>query len=495
MVQEHALHGEADARAAAFTARRVPSALAAVYLSVLDVVSTVAAFAICGPLYALAWRFSVFDVWSTLILGLACGVSIVAILASGRTYSLMTAQLTVNNLLGFIRAWVVTFVAMLTLAFVTKTTSSLSRGELLTTFALGLPIALLLRSAGLAYLQRAVGRGLILVKSVYLVHVGSQERYAATVRSLAMTGVHVAGGWIGGGQAEAQTAGQGSRQAALTPAQVSEAAVACRDLMRREHCDAVYFYPSGHDLGELTLLQQGFRLVPLPVLFVPDEQTVALLGHTVSRVGDAHAFEVQRPPLSPLERTAKRTIDILGALTGLILLSPLLAAVASALLFVDGRPIIFRQLRSGFGGRLFPILKFRTMTVQENGSDLRQAVRNDPRVTPIGGVLRRLSIDELPQLWNVLRGDMSLVGPRPHALAHDDFYGREISEYAFRHHVKPGITGWAQVNGHRGETRELAHMSERVRYDLWYIDNYSVWLDVSILVRTVASLFLDKDVY
>jgi lipopolysaccharide/colanic/teichoic acid biosynthesis glycosyltransferase len=152
-------------------------------------------------------------------------------------------------------------------------------------------------------------------------------------------------------------------------------------------------------------------------------------------------------------------------------------------------------MRRGFGGQTFGILKFRTMRVLENGPDIRQAQRNDPRVTPLGAVLRRSSLDELPQLWNVLRGEMSLVGPRPHALAHDNHYDALISTYAMRQHVKPGITGWAQVNGHRGETREIGAMRARVEHDLWYIKNFSLWLDVRILLWTAALAFFDKKAY
>src|ERR1700688_700596 len=120
------------------------------------------------------------------------------------------------------------------------------------------------------------------------------------------------------------------------------------------------------------------------------------------------------------------------------------------------------------------------------GGTIEQAKRRDPRVTRIGHILRRASIDELPQLYNVIRGDMSLVGPRPHALAHDDKYSELIAEYAFRHHMKPGITGWAQINGYRGETTRVEQMQRRVEHDLWYIDNWSLWLDFTILVRTAS---------
>jgi undecaprenyl-phosphate galactose phosphotransferase/putative colanic acid biosynthesis UDP-glucose lipid carrier transferase len=157
--------------------------------------------------------------------------------------------------------------------------------------------------------------------------------------------------------------------------------------------------------------------------------------------------------------------------------------------------VFFRQRRNGFNAKQFPIFKFRKMTVMEDGATVVQAKRFDPRVTRVGRVLRRTSIDEVPQLLNVLCGDMSLVGPRPHALAHDDHYGDLLSAYAFRHHVKPGITGWAQVNGFRGETARVEQMKGRVDCDLWYINNWSLALDLKILVLTCRELVRRRNAY
>jgi undecaprenyl-phosphate galactose phosphotransferase/putative colanic acid biosynthesis UDP-glucose lipid carrier transferase len=158
-------------------------------------------------------------------------------------------------------------------------------------------------------------------------------------------------------------------------------------------------------------------------------------------------------------------------------------------------PLIFRQQRKGFNGREFPILKFRTMKVLENGRAIPQARRNDARVTRVGRMLRATSIDELPQLINVLRGHMSLVGPRPHAVAHDDEYTELIANYAFRQHVRPGLTGWAQVNGLRGETSRLELMERRLNCDLWYIRNWSFWLDQKILVLTCFEVVRGRNAY
>ena len=158
-------------------------------------------------------------------------------------------------------------------------------------------------------------------------------------------------------------------------------------------------------------------------------------------------------------------------------------------------PVIFRQRRKGFNGKEFVMLKFRTMRVQEDGPVVVQATREDPRVTSIGRFLRAASIDELPQLLNVLRGEMSLIGPRPHALAHDSYFEKILEGYAFRHHVKPGLTGWAQCNGSRGATPTVEDIAERVKLDLWYVNNWSLWLDVQILIKTFFEVARKRNAY
>jgi lipopolysaccharide/colanic/teichoic acid biosynthesis glycosyltransferase len=180
----------------------------------------------------------------------------------------------------------------------------------------------------------------------------------------------------------------------------------------------------------------------------------------------------------------KRALDVIGGLLGLVILSPLLVVVAGLLWCESGAWPIFRQERTGLAGRTFVIYKFRTMRVSEDRGNVAQAIRNDARVTPIGALLRRTSIDELPQLLNILRGDMSLVGPRPHAVAHDNHYGALVPGYYSRFLTKPGLTGLAQVAGFRGRTPQPGDMAARVDKDLEYIRRWSFWLDVEILLRT-----------
>jgi len=185
-------------------------------------------------------------------------------------------------------------------------------------------------------------------------------------------------------------------------------------------------------------------------------------------------------------RAAKRLVDFIGAFIGLVLLSPLFLVVALLIRLDSSGPALFRQNRYGFNQQPFRIWKFRTMRTQDDGPVVQQASREDARVTRVGRYLRKLNIDELPQLINVLAGQMSLVGPRPHAIAHNRFYEGKIDLYARRHNVLPGITGWAQVNGLRGATDDAA-MEKRVEYDLYYLDNWSLSFDLAILFLTIFS--------
>jgi len=181
---------------------------------------------------------------------------------------------------------------------------------------------------------------------------------------------------------------------------------------------------------------------------------------------------------------AKRLFDIAVSLALIVLLLPVLAGITLAVAVESRGPVLFCQRRTGMGGRIFAMFKFRSMRVMENGAEVVQATQNDPRVTRVGRTLRATSLDELPQLFNVLSGEMSLVGPRPHAVAHDHYYGARIANYAVRQKAKPGMTGWAQVNGARGETPQLRHMQARVDLDAWYVEHHSFLLDLKILAKT-----------
>lgn len=217
-----------------------------------------------------------------------------------------------------------------------------------------------------------------------------------------------------------------------------------------------------------------------------DPYPVSLQGSR--NFGSLRTNVINLVPLSERNRLLKSALDYAVAGIGLVLLAPLLALVAVAIKLDSPGPVFFRQRRYGQNNRIFRIFKFRTMAVTEDGDQIRQAEPNDPRVTRVGRILRRTSIDELPQLINVLLGDMSIVGPRPHALAHDQLFEQQLDFFARRRRVRPGLTGWAQVHGYRGEMKTAKDIRRRVQHDLYYIDNWSIWLDIEIIIRTVFVL-------
>jgi putative colanic acid biosynthesis UDP-glucose lipid carrier transferase len=246
---------------------------------------------------------------------------------------------------------------------------------------------------------------------------------------------------------------------------------------------------------ELRTLASELRLLPLPITLVPTGATGEILNRPRCDLGDTARVELHRGPLSRPEHLAKRAIDLIVAASVLVFFAPLLIMSAIAIKLDSPGPILFRQHRLGFNGRCFKICKFRTMSTVEDGHSAVQAQAVDDRVTRVGKWLRRTSIDELPQLFNVLGGSMSLVGPRPHAVAHDNRFDKLVRNYAFRQRVKPGLTGWAQVHGCRGPTPTTEHVERRVDYDLWYIDNWRLGLDFAILMQTPLEVLRGRNAY
>jgi undecaprenyl-phosphate galactose phosphotransferase/putative colanic acid biosynthesis UDP-glucose lipid carrier transferase len=267
--------------------------------------------------------------------------------------------------------------------------------------------------------------------------------------------------------------------------------------VRQAPIEEIILALSWSHLAEIELLLDWLRVVPLPVRLLPDCAVSTVLRRQTSMPQPQRSYlvEMQRTPLTRLECAAKRLLDVTVAATSLVLLAPLLVLATAAIKLESEGPVIFRQRRHGFNGQSFVIYKLRTMKVMEDGAAVMQATEKDPRVTRVGRFLRETSIDELPQLLNVLQGHMSIVGPRPHALIHDHEYGRMIANYAFRHHVKPGITGWAQVQGFRGGTPRLELMQQRITLDLWYVDNWSLTLDIYIMLRTFFELARARNAY
>ena len=231
------------------------------------------------------------------------------------------------------------------------------------------------------------------------------------------------------------------------------------------------------------------------VYFVPDFFVTDLIQGRMGQVCNMPVVSVCETPFTGTNGLIKRASDIVISLMILTLISPILLVIALAVKFTSPGPVIFKQRRYGLNGEEIIVYKFRSMTVCEDGGNIQQAQKNDKRVTRIGGFLRKSSLDELPQFINVLQGRMSIVGPRPHAVAHNELYRKLIKGYMVRHKVKPGITGWAQVNGLRGETETLDKMQARIEYDLDYLRHWSLGLDIKIILMTVGVVFKDQYAY
>jgi Undecaprenyl-phosphate glucose phosphotransferase len=239
----------------------------------------------------------------------------------------------------------------------------------------------------------------------------------------------------------------------------------------------------------------AFLRTPAEIHLGPEEILDRFGEAEVFKLGPIASLNITRRPLTTVQMIEKRLFDLLVATLALIVLSPLFLLVALLIKLDSSGPAFFLQRRYGFNQEPFRIYKFRTMTTMEDSAALKSVTRSDPRVTRIGAFLRRYSVDELPQLINVVTGEMSLIGPRPHALAHDQLYESRIAHYARRHNVKPGITGWAQVRGFRGEIATEEKMRQRVEHDLYYIDNWSFWLDLKIIALTVFSPKAHSEAY
>lgn len=231
------------------------------------------------------------------------------------------------------------------------------------------------------------------------------------------------------------------------------------------------------------------------IYFVPDVFVTDLIQARMDAVGRMPVVAVCDTPFAGVNGVIKRASDIVLSLLILMLISPVLVVVAALVKLSSPGPVIFKQRRYGLDGKEIMVYKFRSMTVCEDGPDVPQARRGDARITRVGAVLRKTSLDELPQFVNVLQGRMSIVGPRPHAVAHNEMYRKLIKGYMVRHKVKPGITGWAQVNGYRGETETLDKMQARIDYDLEYLRHWSLHLDIYVIMRTVLLVFKDASAY
>lgn len=265
--------------------------------------------------------------------------------------------------------------------------------------------------------------------------------------------------------------------------------------VERHQADEVWITLPLAETEKLRRLQALLSNVLVDIRWVPDVTAVSILTHRTVEFLGMPVVELNHPASHGTPGIFKAVFDRVFAAMVLILLAPLFILIALAIRIDSPGPILFRQPRLGLNGRRFDVMKFRSMRVHQADGRITQATRNDPRVTTIGRFLRRTSLDELPQFVNVLMGEMSVVGPRPHALPHNDLYKDKLAMYMQRHRVKPGITGWAQINGHRGETDTDEKMAHRVQFDLYYIQHWSFWMDLKIILWTAFKGWTSQNAY
>jgi putative colanic acid biosysnthesis UDP-glucose lipid carrier transferase len=265
--------------------------------------------------------------------------------------------------------------------------------------------------------------------------------------------------------------------------------------VQQHNIDVVYITCATEQEEAIATLIKELQDTTACVYFVPNILMFNLMNARSYELNGIPLIAVWEVPFSEIQYLLKRGIDILLSLLALVCLSPIMLSIALAVKVSSAGPILFKQRRYGLNGQEILVYKFRSMKVMEDGDKVQQATKNDIRITPLGAFLRKTSLDELPQFINVLQGRMSLVGPRPHAVAHNEMYRKLISGYMLRHKVKPGITGWAQINGFRGETDTLEKMQQRVNYDLEYLRNWSLSLDLQILIKTAFVFLRDQNAY
>lgn len=382
-------------------------------------------------------------------------------------------------------AWALSFALLCLVLFAVRAGISVSRGFIGTLFLLGMPLVVGVHAHFPNLLARATGQGKLSARNAIVI---------GNAGSASLGEFHAE---FGRGRYAKPTILEFDATAPSVAWPAERSALLARVLEAAHKTDiGDIFVMADRVSGErLAEIYDALSIVPRSVYVIPGKTQAPLWRNRVAHIGDAVAIEIQSEPLGMTARAIKRAFDLTASIILLVLLIPVFILV-SLLIKLDSRgPILFRQNRRGLRGQEFRIFKFRSMRVLEDGPSVVQAGRYDRRVTRVGGLIRRLSIDELPQLLNVVSGEMSLVGPRPHAVAHDEQYAKSIPNYEIRQHVKPGITGWAQVNGLRGETKELWKMHRRIEFDIWYARNCSLFLDARILLLTVVEVFRQRNAY
>ena len=456
---------------------RIPDRIVLDILMLVEVGLVVVSAAVAKLLYIAFFLESRQDHQPYLLAGLAGGIVLHYMLRMRGLHE-RDAYLGWRRRLGeFLMTIGLSFLVLIALAYLLKISADYSRGWLLTWLALVSITMLLSRPASASLLRWLASTGYTARRIAVVASGATGLRLAERLRQAA--GVRVVGVFD-----EIGKDGQGKPRASIA------------DLIsigQRNQIDEVVVALCNAPQPQTARLIDELSVLPVDVWLCPAEFDMPILG--TSRLGALSLLQVKPKPIRDWGYVLKLTLDyVLGAIS-LILFAPLMLAVALAIKLDSPGPVLFKQRRHGYNHRLIHVYKFRTMRVAEDGAVVVQARKDDDRVTRIGKFLRRTSIDELPQLFNVLKGEMSLVGPRPHAVAHNQLYCARLERYANRHCVKPGMTGWAQIHGFRGPTEDPEKMRKRVQMDLYYIENWSISLDLKIIALTPFVGFVHRNAF
>jgi putative colanic acid biosysnthesis UDP-glucose lipid carrier transferase len=404
-----------------------------------------------------------------------------------------------NKIFSLFNAWTFSFLALFLLAFLTKQTEVYSRVVITEIYVVGFfvqaAIHLLIRLAA-----KKLNKHSQVTDNVIIVGQGQLANYLEhKISANPWLNQHVIGNVsIDEEQRQNRTEQKSELNEYVTSQTIQLGKVAeLPDLIDAHGITTIYIVTPLESSKVLEELYFVLLDKHVSIHWIPDIFSLRLINHSVREIAGIPVLTLSETPLTGISRLSKSIEDKVLSLIILLLISPILLVVALAVKWDSPGPVFFRQKRAGWNGKTFRIWKFRSMHVQQQATDnmeLVQAQKNDPRVTKVGAFIRKTSLDELPQLFNVLIGDMSLVGPRPHAVQHDKVYSARIDDYYARHNIKPGITGLAQVRGYRGETHEIDQMTKRIESDIEYINNWSIWLDLSILARTTTA-FTGKSAY
>lgn len=456
---------------------RIPDRIVLDILMLLEIGLVVATATLAKVLYIAFFLDSAQDHQPYMLAGLAGGI-VIHYMTRARGLHEPAAILGWRRRLGELLVAIgLSFLVLIALAYLLKISSDYSRGWLLTWAAL-VAVALPLSRPAAAGLLRWLASTGYTARRIAVVAAGAAGRRLADDLRL-MPGVRVVGVFE-----EAGKDSQGKSHASIT------------DLItigQRNQIDEVVVALSDAPQPQTVRLIEELSVLPVDVWLCPAEFDMPILG--TSRLGTLSLLQVKPKPIRDWGYVMKLGLDYALATVSLVVFAPIMLAAALAIKLESPGPVLFKQRRHGYNHRLIYVYKFRTMRVTEDGPVIVQAKKDDERITRIGKFLRRASIDELPQLFNVLRGEMSLVGPRPHAVAHNQHYRERLERYSNRHCVKPGMTGWAQIHGFRGPTDDPDKMRRRVEMDLYYIENWSFWLDLKIIVLTPFLGFVNRNAF